>query len=131
MSAFTLDGRTYNVRVPAGGIRRSGQVLDGENAGRTPSGVMIRDIIGTYYNYSITIDAKATSPEEYDAFYEAITAPVESHQLRVPYGQAVLTFQAYVTSAEDTLDRISDGVNRWGGLTVNFVAMAPARQPAV
>ena len=31
---FTVDGVSYKVRVPAGGLTRSFQVLDGKNAGR-------------------------------------------------------------------------------------------------
>lgn len=129
MTPFTLDGRTYNVFVPRGGIKRSGKVLDGDNVGRTQSGVMIRDVIGTYYNYTIEIDTSKTSVSDYDALYEVLTAPVDSHTLTVPYGQGTLTFQAYVTSAEDALETMEGGVNRWGGLTISFVAMKPRRRP--
>lgn len=128
MSVFTLDGKAYNVFVPADGIRRSGQILDGENAGRTLSGGMIRDIIGTYYNYSISIDTQQTDYAEYDALYEELTAPVDFHILTVPYGQGTITFDAYITSAEDTLQSMAGG-NRWGNLTINFIAMDPHRRP--
>lgn len=37
---FTVDGVSYKVRVPAGGLTRSFQVLDGKNAGRLLSGTM-------------------------------------------------------------------------------------------
>lgn len=128
MSVFTLDGKAYNVFVPADGIRRSGQILDGENAGRTLSGGMIRDIIGTYYNYSISIYTQQTDYAEYDALYEELTAPVDFHVLTVPYGQGTITFDAYITSAEDTLQSMAGG-NRWGNLTINFIAMDPQRRP--
>lgn len=129
MKPFVLDGKSYNVFVPESGIKRSGQVLDGDNAGRTQSGVMIRDIIGTYYNYSIEIDTSKTERAEYDALYQVLTAPVDSHTLTVPYAQETLTFQAYVTSAEDTLETMVDGNNLWGGLKINFIAMKPQRRP--
>lgn len=129
MSPFTLDGVSYNVFVPEDGIKRSGQVLDGENAGRTPSGAMIRDVIGTYYNYTIDLDTSQTDVEEYDKLYEALTAPVDCHSLTVPYGQDTLTFKAYVTSAEDTLRTMAGGTNLWGGLSINFIAMKPQRTP--
>ena len=129
MSApFTVDGVSYNVFVPEGGIKRSGQVLDGDNANRAKSGLMIRDIIGTFYNYTIEIDARRTSPEEYDRLYDVLTAPVDYHTICVPYGQTTLTFNAYVSSAEDTLDTMDGGVNKWGGLSVNFIAMKPNRR---
>ena len=128
MSPFTLDGKTYNVFVPESGIRRSGQVLDGENAGRTPSGAMIRDIIGTYYNYSIDLDTSQLDVAAYDELYEALSAPVDSHTLTIPYGQTTITFQAYVTRADDTLKTMDGCTNLWGGLTINFIAMKPQRR---
>lgn len=129
-SVFTLDGVAYNVRIPEGGIKRSSQILDGSNAGRSQgTGVMIRDLIGTYYNYSIEVDTSALEASEYDKLYEAITAPVDSHTLTVPYAQTTLTFQAYITKAEDTLESMAGGVNHWTGLVMSFVAMAPQRTP--
>lgn len=129
-SPFTVDGVSYNVRVPGGGIKRSGQVLDGPNAGRSQgNGIMIRDIIGTFYNYTISIETDDTTPEEYDSLYQVLSAPVDYHLLVVPYGQTTMEFKAYVSSAEDTLDTMNDGVNKWSGLTVKFIATAPQRTP--
>lgn len=125
---ITLDGTEYpNIHVVT--LTRSFQALDGENAGRLMTGDMERDLIGTYYNYSCEIDADDASPEEYDAFYEAISAPVDSHALTVPYGQHMYTFRAYVTNGEDTLLGMFPTFNRWGGLSFNFIAMSPARRP--
>ena len=128
-SPFTVDGIEYNVFVPREGIKRSGQVLDGPNANRGQSGGMIRDIIGTYYNYTIQIDTSQTTVSEYDRLYEVLTAPVDYHTLKVPYGQGAMTFKAYVTSAEDTLKTMEGGINIWGGLSVKFIAMKPQRTP--
>ena len=50
---FKVDGVSYNVIVPEGGLKRQGRVLDGESVGRMLSGRMMRDIVGTYYNYAI------------------------------------------------------------------------------
>ena len=110
-------------------IKRNFQVLDGENAGRVMTGTMERDIIGTYYNYSVEIDADDATPAEYDNFYEAITAPVDSHTIIVPYAQTTLTFQAYVAQGSDELDFMMSSQNRWGNLSFNFIAMSPQRTP--
>ena len=90
---------------------------------------MIRDIIGTYYNYSISVDTRQTSLADYDELYETITAPVDFHVLKVPYGQRYMEFEAYITSADDTLEIMSEDGNRWKGLTINFIAMEPQRKP--
>ena len=126
---FTLDGVEYS-KIHVMSLKRSFAVLDGENAGRTMDGAMQRDIIGTYYNYALWIDPYESDPEEYDSFWEAISAPVDSHTVSFPYGRDMLTFDAYVSNGEDELFDIFRGVNRWDNLTVNFIAMDPQRRPA-
>lgn len=121
-----LDGVTYpNIHIMK--IKRSFQVLDGENAGRVMDGTMERDIVGTYYNFAVEVDSSAADRSEYDRFYENISAPVDSHELEIPYGQTVMRFQAYVATGSDNLERMFDDYNRWGGLSFNFIAMAPQR----
>lgn len=126
-SVFTLDGVEYpDIHVKS--LKRSFSVLDGSNAGRTMDGAMQRDIIGTYYNYSLEIDSDESSPQEYDSLYEALSAPENDHQLIVPYGQSVLAFRAYVANGEDELTKHYRS-NTWGELSINFVAMSPQRRP--
>lgn len=125
---FRLDGRKYNVTVPEGGLKRSGKVLDGDNTKRGKSGRIIRDIIGTYYNYSMQVDTKNLDVKEYDKLYEELSAPVESHMIDVPYGQGSMRLEAYVSNVDDALILMQDGRNLWGGLTFNFVAMEPQRE---
>ena len=125
---ITLDGVTYST-LHVNKLTRSFAVEDGPNAGRVNTGAMDRDIIGTYYNYHAEIDADAASREEYDAFFWAISAPVDSHTLVVPFAQSTLTFQAYVTQGQDELTFMEDAANRWGDLSFNFIAMAPQRTP--
>ena len=125
---ITLDGVTYpSIRIMS--IKRSFSVLDGENAGRVMTGAMERDIIGTFYNYAVEVDADNIAPAEYDAFYDVISSPVDSHTLVVPYAQTTLEFEAYVSNGEDELEIMGDTFNRWGNLSFNFIAMAPQRYP--
>lgn len=124
---FTVDGRSYNVTVPAGGLKRSGKVMDGDKAGRLQTGRMERDIIGTYYNYSLQIDTKNLDVTEYDDLFQALSAPVDYHTVTLPYGQSTLTFEAYVSNVDDVLKLMQDNRNLWGGLSFNFVAMEPQR----
>lgn len=125
---ITVDGVTYN-NLHVISLKRSFSVLDGPNAGRALDGVMIRDIIGTYYNYTLEIDPDMSDPAEYDSFYQIMSAPAASHTVIFPYGQTTLTFTAYVANGDDELATSYDGLNRWGGLSINFVAMAPQRRP--
>lgn len=127
-SILSLDGKDYpNLHVVS--LKRSFAVLDGDNAGRVMTGAMTRDIIDTYYNYSMEIDPVSSDLSEYDEFYEAISAPVDSHVLTVPYAQTTLTFDAYVANGEDELVSKYGSRNDWQNLAINFVAMKPKRTP--
>lgn len=122
---LTVDGKKYNVLVTS--LTRKFQVLDGENAERTLSGAMIRDIIGTFYNYEITILPAVGKYGDYDALYEVLSAPQDSHSVVLPYGQGTMSFRAYVTAGQDILIRKKPGEAYWTGLSVQFIAMAPQR----
>lgn len=122
---FKIDGNEFNVFVTD--LQRSFQVLDGENAGRALDGSMTRDIVGTYYNYTMQIDGSRMTREEYDTLYEILSSPSDSHKIVVPYGQTTLTFNAYVTAGTDKL-RMMNGHNYWSGLSIQFIAMDAQRQ---
>lgn len=126
---FTIDGVPYS-KIHVLSLKRSFAVMDGENAGRTMDAAMQRDLLGTFYNYSLVIDPEETDPEEYDSLYETLSAPVASHTVSFPYGRSELTFEAYVANGEDELFDIFNGQNRWDNLTLNFIAMEPQRRPA-
>lgn len=122
---LTVDGKKYNVLVTS--ITRNFQVLDGENAERTLSGRMIRDIIGTFYNYEMKLMPIVGKYGDYDALYQVLSAPEDSHSVVLPYGQGTISFEAYVTAGQDNLVRKKPGESYWTGLTVQFIAMAPQR----
>ena len=126
---FTVDGVEYR-RIHVLSLKRSFAVLDGENAGRTMDGKMQRDVIGTYYNYSLVIDPSDSDPAEYDALYECLSSPQGSHKASFPDNRGELSFEAYVANGEDELRDIFNGQNRWDNLTINFVSMEPQRRPA-
>ena len=124
-----LDGVAYP-KLHVASLKRSFSVIDGPNAGRVMNFDMVRDVGGTFYNYSLSFDPDMSDPDEYDRFYEIISAPVDFHMIEVPYGQSVMTFKAYVSSGEDDLLTLYDVDNEWGNLSINFVAMSPQRRPS-
>ena len=125
---FTVDGVSYKVRVPVGGLKRSFKVMDGDNAGRLMNAEMTRDVLGTFYNYNLSIERDSASLDEYDRLYEALSAPVDSHTVSFPYGQDMLTFEEYVTGGDDSLIRKTKSGQYWSGLSLDFVAMKPQRR---
>lgn len=127
-SIFLLDGKAYNVEVEE--LERSFAVTDTDKSGRTIDYTMNRDIIGTFYNYTMKVFPHSDDLASYDAFYEAISNPqYDSHEMTFPFGQETLTFKAYVSQGKDKL-RKRNGKNIWGmdGLSINFTAMEPQRR---
>ena len=129
---FSVDGVTYDVDavfLAEDSIKRKFTILDGENAGRLLNGSMTRDIIGTYYNYTLAIDTNKLSPADYDNLYDILSAPVDSHSFAFPYGQSELQFDGYVSSGSDTLKYVRHGIRYWGDLSIEIVCMEPIRSP--
>lgn len=123
---FSIDGVELRVNVLK--LERGFAVTDTKNSGRLQNYMMSRDVAGTFYNYTLEIEPNMTYREDYDMFYEIISAPVASHRMVFPYNQKTMEFSAYITQGKDTLKRIG-GKNLWSGLSVNFVAMEPQRRP--
>lgn len=124
---FKMDGEAYNVDVIE--LTRKFSVLDSEKSGRTQDGKMYRDPIGTYYNYTMTVMRRGNDVDALDDFWEAISAPKESHKCTFPYGQDMLTQEMYVTSGEQKLRRMTKERNEWDEISVSFVAMEPEVVP--
>lgn len=124
---FRLNNVPYlGIRVM--GLERNAQVLDDDSTGRNKEGVMKRSIIGTYFNYKLTIDYKDSNKAEYYKLYNEITKPVESHKLKIPFNDGWIEFRAYVTAVADSLVHKRNGVTRWKGMEINFVALEPLRR---
>ena len=121
----TIDGTPFDVGVAY--IKRQARIPDGPNAGESKRGDWIRDVYGTFYDYTLAFDTSAgLSKEDYDTLYNVLTSPVEFHTLVVPYGQSTLSFYAGITGAEDNVILMDDGTV-WGNLSITFRAKAPQR----
>lgn len=124
---FSVEGREFDVFVTS--LSRSARIVESKLSGDVRSGEHFRDIVGTYYDYDITIGTDALNEKEYDDLYEALTAPAESRVVVLPYGRDVMEFEAYVEAVSDTLTSRRKGTSRWGELEVKFYAKRPQRRP--
>lgn len=127
-SVFLLDGKAYQVQVEE--LERNFSVTDTDKSGRTIDYTLNRDVIGTFYNYTLKVFPDITNLSSYDEFYDAISDPnYDSHEMTFPFGQETLTFQAYVSHGKDKLKR-RNGRNIWGldGMSLTFTAMEPQRR---
>lgn len=125
MNVFLMDGVAYNVSVTS--LTRKFSVMDTDKSGRTQNGTMYRDIVGTFYNYTMTVGERGGDAASLEAFWAAISNPnAKSHVCQFPYGQDTLVQEMYVTSGGQDLKLMQPGgKNHWGEITVNFIAMSP------
>lgn len=122
---FKIDGKGFS-GVGVESLKRSFRIPDGTNAGDMLSGDYERDLVGTYYDYDLVITTSDLSVNEYDALFEALSAPVNSHMVEMPYGMTSITFEAMIEGGDDELIPMDDGT-WWGNLNVTIRAKKPQR----
>ena len=116
-----IDNVEY--KVPIVELQRKGDILD-LTANRTEDGVLHREVIGTYYNYTLNIGI-VNDPDLYNTLWEVLTAPVASHWVELPHDH--VRFEGYFGSCKDNIQMITDDGIRAKGLSFNLVATRPAR----
>ena len=77
--------------------------------------------MGTSYDYDLVITTSDLAVSEYDALFEVLTSPVNSHTVQMPYGMSSITFEAMIQSGDDELIPMDDGT-WWGNLSVSIRA---------
>ena len=122
---FKIDGKGFS-GVGVESLKRSFRIPDGTNAGDMLSGDYERDLVGTYYDYDLVITTSDLAVNEYDALFEALSAPVNSHTVEMPYGMTSITFEAMIEGGDDELIPMDDGT-WWGNLNVTIRPKKPQR----
>lgn len=124
---LTVDGVTYKVRVRFGTLDNEFEIREGDNAGYAQNGREIRDIIGTAYSYSMEVEPNPLFPQDYDALFHVLSAPVPSHRVALPYGQDTMEFDAAISDGRRTWYGRTAGFERWKGMEIHFRPIAPQR----
>ena len=124
---ITVDGITYRVLVEYDTLKRAFTIMEGDNTGTAISGRAIRDIIGTTYEYSMTVRADPDYPTDYDSFFYKISEPVDFHSVSLPFGQSTLDFDAKITGGNDIYKGFYAGYKRWDAMDIKFIPMQPQR----
>lgn len=106
-------------------------MLDGDNAGRTLSGLMSRDVIGTYIGHQITVFRRGDNYQGLDDFWDYLVehSVDDSVLLEAADGQTTISYQAYYTSGSQDLEKVENGINYWGEIQISFVPMAAQVKP--
>lgn len=129
MQGIKLDGTLYRVRVVYNSLEQGFKLIEGPNAGKMLSGRRERDLLGTEYPYQLAVEPDPAAPGDYDDFYWAISAPVDSHTVELPSGQGTMVFEAMVQSGRHIYKGRMANRRRWSGLVVSFEPIEPQRVP--
>lgn len=122
-----VDGIHFD--IPMVSLKRNADFLD-KYAERTEDGELHRELIGVYYNYTLTVGtSSAFGNTDYDMFWEKITEPVEFHEISVPTKDGYYTFIGYISSVSDEYSKILDNGAEFKGFTCKLTAKSPTRTP--
>ena len=116
-----IDGVEY--QVPIVELQRKGDILD-LTANRTEDGVLHREVIGTYYNYTLNI-GRVRDQSVNEALWWKLTEPVASHQVQLPYQPE--PFEGYFGRCKDNITFMDANGQRTVGLSFNLVCTRPSR----
>lgn len=118
-----IDGVEYKVGIVSP-MKRKGDILD-LTANRTEDGVLHREVIGTFYNYTLQIIAPSNL-EVYENLWWKLTEPVASHQVQLPYQAEA--FEGYFGSCQDDVNLVdSNGKFIGKGISCNLICTRPSR----
>lgn len=131
MSYIKLNGIEFDADVAIGKYNRNFNVLDGPNTGRVMSGAMVRDIIGTYIGHKLTVFRRGNNYAGLDNFWDYLIehSVDDSVMLEAADGQTTIAYKAYYTSASQDIESVTDGINLWGEIEVNFIPIDAQVRP--
>lgn len=112
--------------IPMVSLKRNADVLD-KYANRTEDGDLKREIIGVYYNFTLTVGV-VENPVVYQSLWDKLTEPTEFHTVELPDINGVYRFTAYISSVSDEYMKIKSNSASFQGLTAKFTAKSPARR---
>ena len=126
--SLSIDGTVYNINVVS--LKRTADFLD-KSAERNELGQLLRQLIGVYYNYQLSLSPGTNmTTTQYQAFWTIITAPEEFHTVIVPDADGTpYSFLAYFAGVSDELRKDYTNKTYWKNLTINFIAQSPSRVP--
>lgn len=120
-----IDGTFFD--VPLVSIKRSGDFLD-KYANRTEDGVLQRQLIGVYFNYTANFGTMDTATHK--QLWDKLSEPVAFHDVTLPDATGTYVFKAYVSSLSDEYLHVYNDHVTFQNLTCKFIAQAPARRPS-
>ena len=136
MYVFKINGNPY-AGIQVVELEQEISIVSGEESGRTQSGSMFIDAIGTYYNYTVTFYADPSPAGQilmntflYDLMTPRSSLPGSPGMIvEFPHDNAYLSFGAYNTTAKRKMKIMKENGNVWEGYQIKFTALEPQRRP--
>ena len=117
-----IDDVEYPVSIVL--MDRKAEVLD-KYFYRVESGSAVREVIGTFYNYTLSIGIEDDT-DLYNSLFYVLAEPTASHQIILPHDH--LEWEGYISGVSDSVRRIdNDGTCYFQGLTCELIATNPTR----
>lgn len=117
-----IDGVSYDVAIAS--LKRKADILD-KSAYRSEDGELHREVIGTFYNYTLAIGV-INNDSLYNQLFEVLSAPVPYHTVILPHDN--YSFDGYFSSIQDEVSRLTEDGAKFKGLTCNLTARSPRKR---
>jgi hypothetical protein len=122
---IAVDSVWYNFPCD---ISRKARIVSSDVSGMLMNNTEYNDALATYYDYTIKIAVPIDDMNIYATFFEAVTAPVNSHTFTFPYNQGTKDIVAKVESISDRYFREVNGVQVWRSVQLNIHALKPSKE---
>ncbi len=122
-----VDGRYFD--IPMVSLKREAPFLD-KFAERVETGDLERELIGVYYNFTLTVGSSDSFREvDYEEFWDFMTEPKEFRDFSLPIKKGYYKFRGYITKVSDEYEKILGDDAVFTGFTCKMIAKSPARTP--
>lgn len=122
-----VDGQYFD--IPMVSLKRRADFLD-KYAERVESGELLRELIGVYYNFDLTVGTSSDFGDtDYDFFWDFMTRPKEFVDISLPIKNGYYSFRGYISSVSDEYKKILSDTAEFTGFTCKMTAKMPARTP--
>lgn len=120
-----IDGNVYDV---ACGAERRARIESSDISGTMLNGSYYNDVVGTYYDYIVTVAVPAGNETEYAEMYEALTSPEPYHTFILPYNNTNISINGRVTKVTDTFVRAEGSVKLWRSTSFMIISNEPQKE---
>lgn len=118
-----IDGQEFGVGITK--IDRKVNILD-KYAKRTLDGDLKREILGVYFNYTVSF-GPFWDMAEYSKLFNKLVERKEFHTITIPDNKTFYTFVGYISGVSDSIVYVDYETNKRyiSGLKCSFISKAP------